>query len=184
MGLIKVGKRAPDFELLDADGNTVRLSNYAGRRVVLYFYPKDMTPGCTQEAQDFTRWADAFRKAGVDVLGVSPDSPAQHRRFVDARKLRVRLLSDPEHRVAEAYGVWQEKNLYGQKRWGIVRTTFLIGEDGRVEKVWERVRVDQHAREVLACVRGEKGWKPKKKTAKKKTAKKKTAKKKTAKKKT
>ncbi|WP_421935668.1 peroxiredoxin [Phenylobacterium sp.] len=141
------GAAAPDFNLETPDG-PVRLADFAGKTVVLYFYPKDDTSGCTKEAQDFTALAPEFAKAGVTVVGVSKDSVASHKKFAAKYDLGVKLGSDPEGAVIEAYGSWVEKSLYGRKYMGIDRSTFLI-RDGKVAKIWRKVRVPNHAQQVL-----------------------------------
>ena len=152
MAKVEVGSEAPDLVLEDEHGRTVSLSDYRGRRVVVYFYPADDTPGCTKEACQFSDLFDDFLNAGVDVIGISPDDAASHRRFRDRHGLTVRLLSDPEHTVMERYGAWGEKTLYGKKSIGVIRTTVLIGPDGRIERAWNHVRADGHAAKVLAAV--------------------------------
>lgn len=149
MTKLERGDEAPGFELTDADGAAVRLSDYRGRRVVLYFYPKDDTPGCTKEACQFTDLFGDFAAAGVDVVGISPDDGASHRRFREKYGLAVRLLSDPAHGVMEQYGAWGEKTLYGKKSVGVIRTTVVVGADGRIERAWYHVRADGHAAKVL-----------------------------------
>lgn len=151
------GMTAPDFELPDGDGKAVKLSALRGRPVVVYFYPKDDTSGCTAEAKDFTCLAHDFRDAGAELLGISPDSPASHRKFKDKYDLDVRLLSDEARSTAEAYGVWVEKQMYGRKYMGVERATFLIDTAGKVARVWRNVRVPGHADEVLAALRAMKG---------------------------
>lgn len=151
--MIEAGKKAPAFSLKNQDGNTVKLSDYAGRPVVLYFYPKDDTPGCTTEACDFRDQHKALEKAGAVVIGVSPDNEARHAKFTAKHKLPFTLLADVEHAVAEKYGAWGEKTLYGKKFMGIIRSTFLIGADGKVAKVWPKVKVAGHVDEVLAAVK-------------------------------
>lgn len=150
---IKDGVTAPDFALPDGEGKVVRLSALQGRPVVVYFYPKDDTSGCTQEAKDFTCIADEFAAAGTDVVGISPDSPASHRKFSDKYDLKVRLLSDEERKAAEAYGVWVEKSMYGRKYMGVERATFLIDPAGKLVRSWRNVKVSGHAEEVLAAAR-------------------------------
>lgn len=149
----EVGEVAPDFEAVDHEGRPVRLSDFRGRRVVLYFYPKDGTPGCTKEACSFRDVHAEIQQAGVVVLGISPDPPESHRRFRQRHGLQFPLLSDGDHRVAQAYGVWVKKNFYGKKLWGVARTTFLIGPDGRVERVWRRVKPNRHGQEVFQALR-------------------------------
>ncbi len=144
-----VGREAPDFALPDAEGRIVSLSSLRGQWVVVYFYPKDDTPGCTVEAQQFTALHDAFEEAGAVVLGISPDPVERHARFRDKYGLRVRLLADPEHRVMEAYGAWGEKTLYGRKSVGVIRSTVLVDPEGRIAAHWPRVRAKGHAEAVL-----------------------------------
>jgi thioredoxin-dependent peroxiredoxin len=147
------GVKAPSFTLSRDGGGTVSLADFAGRKLVLYFYPRADTSGCTKEAIDFSRHKAAFAKAGADILGVSADPVAAQDKFKQKHKLTIALGSDEKHRMLEAYGVWQEKSLYGRKFLGVVRATFLIGEDGRIAKVWPRVSVNGHAEEVLAAVK-------------------------------
>ena len=147
------GMTPPDFELPDGDGKTVKLSALRGRPVVIYFYPKDDTSGCTAEAKDFTCLAGEFRDAGAELLGISPDSPASHRKFKDKHGLDVRLLSDEARSTAEAYGVWVEKQMYGRHYMGVERSTFLIDQAGKIVRVWAKVRVKGHAEAVLAAAR-------------------------------
>lgn len=151
--MVEAGAQAPDFELVDHQGHTVRLRDFRGRRVVLYFYPKDGTPGCTREACSFRDVYGRLQKAGVVVLGVSPDPPESHGRFRERYGLPFPLLSDPGGKVAQAYGAWAEKTQFGRKRWGVARTTFLIGPDGKVERVWRRVKPDGHGEEVLEVLK-------------------------------
>jgi peroxiredoxin Q/BCP len=147
------GTRAPAFSLPRDGGGTVALADFAGRKLVLYFYPRADTSGCTREAMDFSRLAGAFGRAGAEILGVSADPVPAQDKFKAKYKLALALGSDEKHRMLEAYGVWQEKSLYGRKFMGIVRTTFLIGADGRIARVWPRVSVDGHAAEVLAAAK-------------------------------
>jgi peroxiredoxin Q/BCP len=177
--MIAEGKRAPAFRLASSDGNEVSLADYAGQRVVIYFYPKDNTPGCTIEANDFNAVLPTLRKIGVAVLGVSKDSIASHCRFRDKFGLKFPLLSDPEGKMLEKYGAWGEKTLYGRKFMGIKRTTVIVGADGKVEKVFENVRAKGHVDSVLEALGGAASA-PKKKSAKKSS--KKSSKKKAAKK--
>lgn len=142
------GASAPDFELQGAQG-PVQLADFAGKPLVVYFYPKDDTSGCTKEAQEFTALASDFAKAGVALLGVSKDSLASHAKFTAKYDLAVPLASDPEGAMIEAYGSWVEKNMYGRKYMGIERSTFLIGADGKLARIWRKVRVPGHAAEVL-----------------------------------
>ena len=151
MRAVSEGDKAPDFELETADG-PVRLADFQGRTLVLYFYPKDDTSGCTKEAQEFTALAADFAKAGAKVVGVSKDSVAAHRKFTAKYDLGVSLASDPEGAVIERYGSWVEKSLYGRKYMGIDRSTFLI-KDGVVRRIWRKVKVPGHAQAVLEAVR-------------------------------
>jgi peroxiredoxin Q/BCP len=146
------GKKAPAFTALDGEGNKVSLASLKGRPVVLYFYPKDDTPGCTVEAKGFRDAAPAFAKAGAAVVGVSPDDPAAHCKFTKKFDLNFPLLCDTDHAIAEKYGVWVEKSMYGKKYWGVQRATFLIGADGKIVKVWPKVKPEGHAEDVLAAV--------------------------------
>jgi peroxiredoxin Q/BCP len=145
------GSPAPDFDLEIPDGR-VKLADFGGQTVVLYFYPKDDTAGCTKEAQEFTSLASDFAQAGVTVIGVSKDSVASHKKFTAKYDLNVKLASDPDGAVIERYGAWVEKSLYGRKYMGIDRSTFLI-KDGKVAKVWRKVRVPNHAQQVLEAAR-------------------------------
>ncbi|NBR53722.1 MAG: thioredoxin-dependent thiol peroxidase [Rhodobacteraceae bacterium] len=149
-----IGQPAPSFTLPRDGGTNVSLADYAGQIVVLYFYPKDDTPGCTTEAIDFSAEAEAFAKAGAVVLGVSRDTVKKHEKFRDKHGLKVALLADEDGAVCEAYGVWVEKSMYGRTYMGIERTTFLIGRDGKITRVWDKVKVKDHAAEVLAAVSG------------------------------
>src|ERR1041384_2826698 len=144
MAEIDAGAKAPAFSLPDQDGKTVRLADLKGRWVVLYFYPKDDTPGCTTEACDFTAGIEEFESMDADVLGVSPDGPASHRKFIEKHRLRVTLLSDPDHQVMEKYGAWGEKNMYGKISEGVIRTTLLIDPRGTVSHRWSRVKAAGH----------------------------------------
>ncbi len=148
MPMPEVGDRAPAFTLPDQSGEPVKLSDFKGKAVVLYFYPKDDTPGCTREACSFRDEHSALVKAGAVVLGVSPDSTASHQKFAGKFKLPFPLLADTDHTVSEKYGAWGEKSLYGRKFMGITRSTFLIGKDGKVARVWPKVKVDGHVDEV------------------------------------
>jgi thioredoxin-dependent peroxiredoxin len=152
MSLIEPGKKAPSFALKDQGGRTHRLSDYAGRSLILYFYPKDDTPGCTREACSFRDNLPRFQTNKAAILGVSILDEASKAKFAKKYDLTFPLLADPEHEVAEKYGVWQEKSNYGKKYMGIARTTYLIGPDGKVRKRWDRVRVDNHVQEVLAAL--------------------------------
>jgi thioredoxin-dependent peroxiredoxin len=147
------GDKAPDFVLPDAAGTRISLASFAGRKLVLYFYPKDDTSGCTKEAIDFNGLSGEFKKAGAAILGVSPDPVASHARFKAKHKLEFALASDESKAMLEAYGVWVEKSMYGRKYMGIERTTFVIGTDRQIAMVWNRVKVPDHAEAVLAAVK-------------------------------
>jgi len=149
---LEEGKAAPDFKLPADDGSTVRLKSLRGEPVVVYFYPRDDTPGCTREACAFRDRKSELAKLGVKVLGVSTDDVKSHGKFRDKYSLNFPLLADTDHRTAEAFGAWQEKNMYGKKSWGVVRSTFLIDAAGKVRRVWRKVNVDGHDAEVIAAV--------------------------------
>ena len=152
---VHVGDKAPDFSLpTDGDGQ-LKLSSLKGRKVVLYFYPKDMTPGCTTEAEGFRDAIEAFRKAGAEIVGISKDSVKRHDNFKAKHDLPFSLVSDEDGSACEAYGVWVEKLNYGRKYMGIERATFLVDETGKIERVWRKVRVKGHVDEVLAAVQGQ-----------------------------
>jgi thioredoxin-dependent peroxiredoxin len=156
MAQVQDGDKAPDFELPTESGETVRLAKLikaGGKSVVVYFYPKDDTSGCTAEAKDFTRLAADFKKAGVEVIGISPDSPESHQKFASKYDLKVRLAADADKAVANAYGVWVEKSMYGRKYMGVERSTFLIDKAGRIARSWRKVKVTGHADEVLAAAK-------------------------------
>jgi thioredoxin-dependent peroxiredoxin len=147
------GDPAPDFELPNDHGHVVKLKSFEGKLLVLYFYPKDDTSGCTKEAMDFNRLAHEFARAGAAVVGVSPDPVASHAKFKTKHALEFGLLSDETKGMLEAYGVWTEKSMYGRKYMGVERTTFLIGRDGKIIEIWNRVKVPGHAEAVLERVR-------------------------------
>jgi peroxiredoxin Q/BCP len=146
---LKKGDNAPEFSLKNKEEKEISLKDFHGKYVVLYFYPKDNTKGCTQEAIDFSELTDSFEKNNCVILGVSPDSSKSHTNFINKHDLKVELLSDPEHGAMEKYGVWQLKKMYGKEYMGVVRTTFLISPDGKIEEVWNKVRVKEHAKKVL-----------------------------------
>ena len=150
---LAVGKKAPEFTLAGSNGEDVSLKDFKGRTVVLYFYPKDDTPGCTKEACDFRDSIRRFTSKKAVVLGVSPDSLKAHDKFIDKFELPFVLLSDPDHKVAEKYGVWVEKSMYGRKYMGIERSTFVIDPEGKLKQEFRKVKVDGHADEVLAAVK-------------------------------
>ena len=154
--MLEIGVKAPDFMLSDQDGNMVSLSGFLGKKVVLYFYPKDNTPGCTRQACAFAGSYAAFRSQDVVVIGVSKDSAASHAKFAAKYDLPFILLSDPELQAIQAYDVWQEKKLYGKVSMGVVRTTYVIDENGVIEKVMPKVKPDTNAQEILAYLAEEK----------------------------
>ena len=147
--MLEVGTKAPEFTLPDKDGKPVSLTDFAGKKVVLYFYPKDNTPGCTRQACAFAGAYEEFEKINVVVIGVSKDSAASHQKFAEKHGLPFILLSDPELTAIQAYGVWQEKKLYGKVSMGVVRSTFVINENGMIEKVMPKVKPDTNAAEIL-----------------------------------
>jgi peroxiredoxin Q/BCP len=149
-----IGDQAPNFDLPRDGGGRVSLSQFRGKPLVLFFYPKDNTPACTAESIDFTARAAEFEAAGAALLGVSPDSVKRHDNFVRKHKLAVALASDEDQSTLQAYGVWKEKSMFGHKYMGVERTTFLIGPDGRIARVWNKVTVEGHADEVLNAVKG------------------------------
>ncbi len=150
--MVEVGQKAPLFTLPDQNGEMVSLESYRGQKVVLYFYPRDNTPGCTRQAQAFAAEHEVFVQKGAVVLGISKDSVASHQKFAAKYELPFRILSDPDHQVLEAYGVWQEKKLYGKVSMGTVRTTFLIDEEGVVQSVMKKVKPDTNACQVLTLL--------------------------------
>lgn len=147
--MLNIGDRAPEFTLNDKNGNPVSLSDFRGKKVVLYFYPKDNTPGCTRQACAFAGLYGEFAKKNVEVIGISRDSVASHVKFAEKYDLSFILLSDPDLEAIQAYGVWQEKKLYGKVSYGVVRTTFIIDEQGIIEKVMPKVKPDTNAQEIL-----------------------------------
>jgi len=152
--MVKEGSAAPAFKTTDANGETVNLKDFRGKKVVLYFYPKDDTPGCTKEACSFRDAFSKFKKQGITILGVSPDSEKSHQKFVAKYKLPFTLLADTDHSIADAYGVYGEKKFMGRTYMGIHRTTFLIDEKGKIKKVFEKVKPEDHADEVLGAFSG------------------------------
>jgi len=151
--MVQVGKKAPDFSLLDQDGKKVSLKNFKGKKVVLYFYPKDNTSGCTKEACNFRDEFPKFKKSDSVILGVSPDSVSSHKKFADKYKLPFTLLSDEDKKVLEKYEVWKEKSMYGRKYMGVERTTFIIDENGKIKKIFNKVKVDGHNKEVMEALK-------------------------------
>lgn len=153
--LLEAGSKAPDFALPNQDGQEVKLSDFAGQKVVVYFYPKDSTPGCTRQACAFAAAYEEFTKLGVSVIGISKDSVKSHQNFIAKQNLPFLLLSDPDRQAIEAYGVWQEKKLYGKVSMGVVRSTFVIDENGVIEKVYPKVKPDTNAAEILEYLKGQ-----------------------------
>ncbi len=153
--MLEVGTKAPDFQLLDKDGKSVRLTDFLGKKIVLYFYPRDNTPGCTRQACAFAQSYPQFQNQDVVVIGISKDSVASHLKFAQKYELPFLLLSDPELQAIQAYDVWQEKKLYGKVSMGVVRTTYLIDEQGNIEKVMPKVKPDTNAAEILSYLSGE-----------------------------
>ena len=153
--MLEIGMKAPEFTLKDKNGETVSLSDFIGKKVVLYFYPKDNTPGCTRQACAFAQSYEEFQRKDVVVIGVSKDSAASHLKFAQKYELPFVLLSDPELQAIQAYGVWQEKKRYGKVSMGVVRSTYLINEEGFIEKVMAKVKPDNNAAEILAYLNGE-----------------------------
>ncbi|MBR5269211.1 MAG: thioredoxin-dependent thiol peroxidase [Anaerotignum sp.] len=153
--MLEVGTKAPDFTLADKNGETISLSDFRGKKVVLYFYPKDNTPGCTRQACAFAQNYDGFRSQDVVVIGISKDSAASHLKFAQKHELPFILLSDPELQAIQAYDVWKEKKLYGKVGFGVVRSTYVIDENGIIEKAMPKVKPDTNAAEILAYLAGE-----------------------------
>ena len=151
--MLEVNTMAPDFALQDKDGNSVSLADFRGKKVVLYFYPKDNTPGCSRQACAFAKAYDAFKKDNIVVIGISKDSVASHQKFAEKYSLPFILLSDPELVAIQAYDVWQEKKLYGKVSMGVVRTTYIINEQGIIEKVMPKVKPDTNAADILAYLK-------------------------------
>ncbi|WP_456397063.1 thioredoxin-dependent thiol peroxidase [Desulfurobacterium sp.] len=147
--MVDVGKSAPDFCLKNEEGKEVHLKDFKGKWLILYFYPKDNTPGCTKEAEEFTEKLSEFKKLNAEIAGISPDSVESHKKFKEKRNLKVILLSDPEHKVIESYGAWKLKKRFGKEYYGVVRTTYLIDPEGKVAHVWKNVRVKGHVDKVL-----------------------------------
>ncbi|PLZ28586.1 thioredoxin-dependent thiol peroxidase [Fischerella thermalis] len=148
--LLQAGEKAPDFTAPNQDGNLISLNDFQSQWLILYFYPKDDTPGCTTEAKEFTDLSQEFSALGAKIVGVSPDTEKSHGKFIQKHNLSIQLLSDPEHQVCEAYGVWQLKKFMGKEYMGVVRSTFLIAPDGKLAYVWSNVKVKGHVAAVLA----------------------------------
>ncbi|QCK15972.1 thioredoxin-dependent thiol peroxidase [Mangrovivirga cuniculi] len=146
---LEIGDKAPDFEVNDQDGNKVKLSDFRGKKVVLYFYPKDATPGCTAQACNLRDNYEALQKAGYEILGISSDDEAKHRKFIEKQELPFTLLADTEKEVHEKYGTWVEKNMYGRKYMGTQRTTFIIDEEGKIEDIIKKVKTKEHTSQIL-----------------------------------
>ena len=151
--MLDVGKKAPDFSLLNQDEKKISLKDFIGQKVVLYFYPKDDTSGCTKEACSFSDDLPKFSKIDAVIIGVSPDSVKSHKKFSEKYKLKFDLLADDEKKVVEKYGVWKEKSMYGRKYMGVERTTFIIDENGKIKKIFNKVKVDGHTKEVLEALK-------------------------------
>lgn len=146
---LKIGDPAPAFEGIDQDGQPIRLSDFRGRKLVLYFYPKDNTPGCTAQACDLRDNHAELQQAGYEVVGVSTDSPASHRKFITRKQLPFRLIADEDHKIHDQYGTWVQKSMFGKKYWGTARQTFVIDEAGKLEKIIDKVKTGAHAAQVL-----------------------------------
>ena len=153
--MLEIGTKAPIFTLQDQNGNPVSLADFVGKKVILYFYPKDNTPGCSRQACAFAAAYEGFKAKDIVVIGISKDSVASHLKFAQKYDLPFVLLSDPERQAIEAYGVWQEKKLYGKVSYGVVRTTFIIDEQGNIEKIMHKVKPDTNAGEILSYLAGE-----------------------------
>ena len=151
--MLEVGKKAPDFNLLNQDEEKISLKDFLDQKVVLYFYPKDDTSGCTKEACSFSEDLPKFSKVDAVIHGVSPDSVKSHKKFSEKYKLKFNLLADEEKNVVEKYGVWKEKSMYGRKYMGVERTTFIIDEKGKIKKIFNKVKVDGHNKEVLEALK-------------------------------
>lgn len=150
--MLEAGTKAPEIVLNDKDGNEVKLSDFKGQRVVVYFYPRDNTPGCTRQACAFRDEFAEYKELGIQVIGISKDSEASHQRFAEKNELPFVLLADPELKAIKDYDVWQEKKMYGKVSMGVVRSTYLIGEDGMIEKVWKKAKPDTNAKEILEYI--------------------------------
>jgi thioredoxin-dependent peroxiredoxin len=153
MTIPQVGQPAPDFTALDENGNKVGLKDKSDRWLVLYFYPKDNTPGCTTEAKEFSAYQSQFNQLGAEIIGISPDTEESHCKFIAKHDLTIQLLSDSEHKIIEAYGAWRLKKFMGKEYMGVVRSTFLITPDGKIAGVWDKVRIKGHVEKVLTKLR-------------------------------
>jgi len=149
MNNLSQGSLAPDLNIPNQNGEIIKLSDFAGKWLIIYFYPKDNTPGCTIEAKDFTCLQDDFAKLNVQIIGISKDSPASHLRFIEKQALNLTLLSDPDLKIMQAYGVWKEKKLYGKTFLGVVRSTFLINPEGNIQNAWYNIKAKNHAQRTL-----------------------------------
>ena len=150
--MLEKGSKAPDFTLLDSNGEKVKLSDFKGKRVILYFYPRDNTSGCTKEAVEFSELIKEFEDKNTIILGVSPDSAASHKKFKEKHNLKVRLLSDPEKKVLEKYGAWRLKKMYGRESMGVVRSTYIIDEKGKILEAFAKVKAAGHAQKIMDSV--------------------------------
>ncbi len=146
---LEVGNKAPDFEAKDQDGNTIKLSDYRGKKVVLYFYPKDNTPGCTAQSCNLRDNYQALQNAGYEVFGISSDSEKSHKKFIEKQELPFKLIADTDKKVHEAYGTWVEKSMYGRNYMGTARTTFIIDEEGQIEEIIDKVNTKEHTNQIL-----------------------------------
>ncbi|WP_457567223.1 thioredoxin-dependent thiol peroxidase [Desulfurobacterium sp.] len=151
--MIEIEKEAPDFCLKDDSGKKACLKDFRGKWVVLYFYPKDNTPGCTKEAEEFTRKMEEFKKLNAEIIGISPDTVESHKKFKEKKNIKIRLLSDPDHKVIEKYGAWKLKKRFGREYYGVMRTTYLINPEGKVAYAWKNVKVKGHAEKVLETLK-------------------------------
>ncbi len=151
--MLEVGDKVPAFTLQQTDGEKVKAGDWQGKKVALYFYPKDDTPGCTKEACSLRDGYDKLKKAGLQIYGISPDSVESHQKFTSKFNLPFPLLADPDHKIADKFGVWVEKNMYGKKSMGIKRSTFIIGEDGKIEHVIKSVKTDNHAEQLMELLK-------------------------------
>ncbi len=147
------GQQAPEFCLNDKNENKVCLNNYLGKWLILYFYPKDNTSGCTKEAVEFSEEIEIFKKYNAEIIGISPDSEKSHTRFIEKHNLKITLLSDPDKETLKSYDVWQLKKMYGREYYGVVRSTFLINPDGNIDQIWNKVKVKEHVEDVLCALK-------------------------------
>lgn len=150
---VSIGQPVPDFKLPASTGSDISLSDYRGKVLVVYFYPKDMTPGCTQESCDFRDYSPQLKAAGAEIIGISPDDIKSHGKFIEKHSLPFPLLADVDHQVSELFGVWKLKKMYGREYYGVERSTFLIDKEGKLAKEWRKLKVENHAAEVLEAVK-------------------------------